>query len=71
MLQGVHSTHAHAIIAKQTELAVEAGAIFVEISSGFISEEAEKFADQVMEATGLLAKKHLYYKFIQAMYMGF
>ena len=49
------NSHAHAIIAKQTELAVEAGAIFVEISSGFISEEAEKFADQVLEAKPLSA----------------
>ena len=49
------NSHAHAIIAKQTELAVESGAIFVEISSGFISEEADKFADQVMDAKPLSA----------------
>ena len=35
------NAHAHAIIAKQMDLAVEAGAIFVEIASGFISDEAE------------------------------
>lgn len=49
------NSHAHAIIAKQTELAVESGAIFVEISSGFISEESDKFADQVMDAKPLSA----------------
>ena len=32
------NAHAHAIIANQIELAVESGAIFVEISSGFISD---------------------------------
>ena len=49
------NSHAHAIIAKQKELAVESGAIFVEISSGFISEESDKFADQVMDAKPLSA----------------
>lgn len=49
------NAHAHAIIAKQMDLAVEAGAIFVEIASGFISDEAEKFADQVMNSKPLSA----------------
>ena len=49
------NAHAHAMIAKQIELAVESGAIFVEISSGFISDEAEKFADQITEAKPLSA----------------
>ncbi len=49
------NAHAHAMIAKQIELAVESGAIFVEISSGFISDEAEKFADQIAEAKPLSA----------------
>ena len=49
------NAHAHAMIAKQIELAVESGAIFVEISSGFISEEADKFADQVVESKPLSA----------------
>lgn len=49
------NAHAHAIIAKQMELAVESGAIFVEISSGFISDEAEKFADQIIDAKPLSA----------------
>ena len=49
------NAHAHAILAKQTELAVESGAIFVEISSGFISEEAERFADQIVGAGPLSA----------------
>ncbi len=49
------NAHAHAMIAKQIELAVESGAIFVEISSGFISEEAAKFADQVVESKPLSA----------------
>ena len=49
------NSHAHSIIAKQTELAVEAGAIFVEISSAFISDDAEKFADQVLDAKPLSA----------------
>jgi len=49
------NAHAHAIIANQIELAVESGAIFVEISSGFISDEAEKFADQIFEAKPLSA----------------
>ena len=43
------------MIAKQTELAVESGAIFVEISSGFISDEAEKFVDQVADSRPLSA----------------
>ena len=49
------NAHAHAMIAKQIELAVESGAIFVEISSGFINEDAEKFADQVAESKPLSA----------------
>ena len=49
------NAHAHAMIAKQIELAVESGAIFVEISSGFINDEAEKFADQVAESKPLSA----------------
>ena len=49
------NAHAHAIIAKQIELAVESGAIFVEISSGFLSDEVEKFADQIMDAKPLSA----------------
>ena len=49
------NANAHAMIAKQIELAVESGAIFVEISSGFISDEAEKFADQIAEAKPLSA----------------
>lgn len=49
------NAHAHAMIAKQIELAVESGAIFVEISSEFINDEAEKFADQVAESKPLSA----------------
>ncbi len=49
------NAHAHAMIAKQVGLAVESGAIFVEISSGFVSDEAEKFADQIAEAKPLSA----------------
>tara|TARA_B100000925_G_scaffold274031_1_gene239186 strand:- start:439 stop:1470 length:1032 start_codon:yes stop_codon:yes gene_type:complete len=49
------NAHAHAIISKQIELAIESGAIFVEISSGFISEEAEKFADQILDSKPLSA----------------
>ncbi len=49
------NAHAHAIIAKQIDLAVESGAIFVEISSGFVSDEAGKFADQVAESKPLSA----------------
>ncbi|MBB69792.1 MAG: hypothetical protein CMB28_01650 [Euryarchaeota archaeon] len=49
------NAHAHAMIAKQIELAVESGAIFVEISSGFISKDAEKFADQVTKSKPLSA----------------
>ncbi len=41
------NSHAHAIISKQIDLAVEAGAIFVEISSPFMDNSAEKFADQI------------------------
>ena len=44
------NAHAHAMIAKQVELAVESGAIFVEISAGFIDDEADKFADQIIDA---------------------
>jgi hypothetical protein len=47
------NSHAHAMIAKQTELAVESGAIFVEIASEFTNENAEKFADQIMDAKPL------------------
>ena len=47
------NSHAHSMIAKQTELAVESGAIFVEIASGFVSQDAEKFADQIMDAKPL------------------
>ena len=47
------NSHAHSIIAKQTELAVESGAIFVEIASGFISEDADKFANQIIDAKPL------------------
>jgi len=49
------NSHAHAIIAKQIELAIEAGAIFVEISSAHIDENAEKFADQIITAKPLSA----------------
>ena len=49
------NAHAHAIISKQIELAVESGAIFVEISSGFINDDAEKFADQILDAKPLSA----------------
>ena len=49
------NAHAHAMIANQIELAVESGAIFVEISSGFLSDEAEKFADQILDAKPLSA----------------
>ena len=44
------NAHAHAMIAKQVELAVESGAIFVEISAGFIDENADKFADQIIDS---------------------
>lgn len=44
------NSHAHAIMSNQNDLAVEAGAIFVEISSPFMDEEAEKFADQIMKS---------------------
>ena len=57
------NSHAHAIIAKQTELAVEAGAIFVKISSGFISDEAENLLTKSWRQNHfLLAKKRHYYK---------
>lgn len=49
------NSHAHAIIAKQIELAIEAGAIFVEISSAYKDENAEKFADQIITAKPLSA----------------
>ena len=49
------NSHAHAIIANQTELAVEAGAIFIEITSEHINDDAEKFADQIMNAQPLSA----------------
>lgn len=49
------NSHAHAIIAKQMDLAIEAGAIFVEISSSYIDENAEKFADQIITAKPLSA----------------
>ena len=41
------NSHAHAILAGQIELAVEAGAVFVEVSSGFVDDEAERFAEQI------------------------
>ena len=44
------NSHTHAIIARQTELAVEAGAIFVEVSADFIDDDAEPFADQVAKS---------------------
>lgn len=47
------NSHAHSMIAKQTELAVESGAIFVEIASEFTNENADKFADQIMDAKPL------------------
>ncbi|MBT5183893.1 MAG: hypothetical protein HOM47_01815 [Euryarchaeota archaeon] len=47
------NAHAHAMIAKQSDLAVESGAIFVEISSGFIDEQADKFAYQIVDAKPL------------------
>ena len=49
------NSHAHAMISNQTDLAVEAGAIFVEIASGFINDDAEKFADQILDAGPLSA----------------
>ena len=49
------NSHAHAIIANQVDLAIEAGAIFVEISSAYIDENAEKFADQIITAKPLSA----------------
>lgn len=45
------NAHAHSMIAKQVELAVESGAIFVEVSSNFIDDEADRMADQVLAAT--------------------
>lgn len=45
------NAHVHSMIAKQVELAVESGAIFVEVSSNFIDEEAERMADQVLAAS--------------------
>jgi hypothetical protein len=47
------NSHAHSMIAKQTELAVESGAIFVEIASEYTNESADKFADQIMDAKPL------------------
>ena len=47
------NSHKYAIISSQTGLAVEAGAIFVEIASSFLSEEAEKFADQIVDSVPL------------------
>lgn len=47
------NSHAHSMIAKQTELAVESGAIFVEIASEYTNEDADKFADQIMDAKPL------------------
>lgn len=47
------NSHAHSMIAKQTELAVESGAIFVEIASEYTNENADKFADQIMDAKPL------------------
>jgi hypothetical protein len=45
------NSHAHAILAGQIELAVEAGAVFVEVASGFIDEDAERFAKQIENHT--------------------
>lgn len=47
------NSHAHSMIAKQTELAVESGAIFVEIASEHTNEDADKFADQIMDSKPL------------------
>ena len=47
------NAHAHAMIAKQTDLAVESGAIFVEIASDYIDDDAEKFADQIVDSKPL------------------
>ena len=47
------NAHAHAMIAKQIDLAVESGAIFVEIASDFIDDAAENFADQIVDAKPL------------------
>ena len=47
------NSHAHSMIAKQSDLAVESGAIFIEIASQHINEDADKFADQIMDAKPL------------------
>ena len=39
------NSHAHAIISEQIQLAIEARAIFVEISSSHIDDSADKFSD--------------------------
>ncbi len=44
------NAHAHSMIAKQVELAVESGAIFVEIAAGFIDEDADTFANQIVDS---------------------
>ena len=49
------NSHAHAIIAKQIDLAIEAGAIFVEISSSHIDDAADGFSDQVVNSKPLSA----------------
>ena len=49
------NAHAHAMIANQAELAVESGAIFVEIASGSINDDAENFADQIVDSKPLSA----------------
>ena len=49
------NSHAHAIIAKQIDLAIEAGAIFVEISSSHIDDSADGFSDQVVNSKPLSA----------------
>ena len=49
------NSHAHAMIAKQKQLAIEAGAIFVEIASSHIQEDAENFAEQISDSKPLSA----------------
>ena len=49
------NAHAHAMISKQKSLAVESGAIFVEIAAEHIVDGAVKFADQIVDAKPLSA----------------
>ncbi len=49
------NSHAHAIIANQIDLAIEAGAIFVEIGSSYIDDEADNFSDQIVNSKPLSA----------------